>query len=395
MSLMKAHVQMQKAIGLIEEYDCSQPLSLYLKNYFHLHKNMGSRDRKTIQDLLFAYYRFSRGFQNMSLEKTIALCAWRSDSELLREFSEFWMKNILGENFAEDSTSGNKIEILHKSGWHFMEENIFPFKEKISPEIERKELFASIFTPPATWIRCKKKFVPKIKSELEKSGIDFFLSEHSPDAIGFEKPLNLTPLKSFQNGWFEIQDLSSQLTGTLFQPQKQERWWDCCAASGGKSLLLKDIEPGIPLLCTDNRENILQNLKNRFERAGITDYECRKADLVSNSLNKNLLFDGIILDAPCTGSGTWARNPERLSCADENMITHYSALQRKIIEHVAPHLKRGKPLIYITCSVYAEENEVLINSIAEPFGFTVSEEKYLKGYQYKADVMYGARLLKQ
>jgi len=388
-------VQMQKAIGLIEGYDCRQPLSLYLKNYFHLHKNMGSRDRKTMQDMLFAYYRFSRGFENVSLEKAISLCTWLSDSVLLREFSEYWMKNILGENFAELSTSANKIEMLQKSGWHFLEENIFPFKEKISPEIETKELFASIITPPATWIRCKKKFTPQIKSELEKSGIVFFLSEHSPDAIGFEKPLNLTLLKSFRNGWFEIQDLSSQLTGTLFQPQKQEHWWDCCAASGGKSLLLKDIEQSIPLLCTDNRENILQNLKNRFERAGITDYECRKADLLSDSLNEKVLFDGIILDAPCTGSGTWASNPERLSCADENMIAHYSTLQRKIIEHIVPHLKPGKPLIYITCSVYAEENEVLTNQIAELFGFSIAEEKYFKGFHYKADVLYGARLVKK
>jgi 16S rRNA (cytosine967-C5)-methyltransferase len=82
---------------------------------------------------------------------------------------------------------------------------------------------------------------------------------------------------------YQIQDLSSQKTGNYFEPHKYDYWWDCCAASGGKSLLLHNLEPNIELLVSDIRENSLNNLQERFQLAGIKKYHLKVIDLLQNN----------------------------------------------------------------------------------------------------------------
>src|SRR3546814_15861376 len=84
-------------------------------------------------------------------------------------------------------------------------------------------------------------------------------------------------------------------------------------------------------------------------------------------------FDGIILDAPCTGSGTWGRTPEMLSAFDKGSIGRFAALQRQLAARAIKHLKPGKPLIYITCSVFAEENEGVVGYLQDTFGLDVEQ----------------------
>src|SRR5690606_19545575 len=102
---------------------------------------------------------------------------------------------------------------------------------------------------------------------------------------------------------------------------------------------------------------------------------------------------GIILDAPCTGSGTWGRTPEMLSAFDSQAIGRFAALQRKLAAQAVKHLKPGKPLIYITCSVFAEENEGVVNYLRETHGLNVQQMAVLHGYRHKADSMFVARLV--
>src|SRR5690606_7324437 len=136
-----------------------------------------------------------------------------------------------------------------------------------------------------------------------------------------------------------------------------EHWWDACAGAGGKSLLLLDQSAGVNLLVSDTRRSILRNLDERFDAAGIKSYRQKIIDLRNDTATVlgDEQFDGIILDAPCTGSGTWGRTPEMLSAFDSQAIGRFAELQRQLATRVIRHLKPGKPLIYITCSVYAEE----------------------------------------
>jgi 16S rRNA (cytosine967-C5)-methyltransferase len=191
-----------------------------------------------------------------------------------------------------------------------------------------------------------------------------------------------------------VQDFSSQQTAQYFKPQKWESWWDACAASGGKSLLLHDLEPTVKLVVSDIRESILTNLDERFREAGILKYQTKLLDLTQNNdlILHDYTFDGIILDAPCSGSGTWGRTPEMISQFDTHKIEFFQRLQQSIARNVAKHMKPGKPIIYITCSVFKAENEDVVNFMIKELGLKLEQQTVLKGYENKADTMFVARL---
>src|SRR5690606_18686695 len=135
------------------------------------------------------------------------------------------------------------------------------------------------------------------------------------------------------------------------------------------------------LLVSDTRRSILRNLDERFDAAGIKSYRQKIMDLThdATAVLGDERFDGIILDAPCSGSGTWGRTPEMLSAFDSRSIGHFAALQRQLAAQVIKHLKPGKPLIYITCSVFAEENEGVVRHLQDVYGLDVEQAGLLPG----------------
>jgi len=222
------------------------------------------------------------------------------------------------------------------------------------------------------------------------------ITEHT---IALPNGTNLNSLfsdNSFPVKPYEVQDLSSQKTAGYFRPNRYEHWWDACAASGGKSLLLFSEQPDIKLLVSDIRESVLDNLDERFIAAGLRTYQKKLIDLTKNADPEihHYEFDGIILDAPCTGSGTWGRTPEMISQFEEYKIQGFQNLQMTIAANVIKYLKQGKPLIYITCSVFREENEEIISWLQKSHGMQLEAYELIKGYENKADTMFVARLIK-
>ena len=200
-----------------------------------------------------------------------------------------------------------------------------------------------------------------------------------------------------------VQDYSSQQVAAFLKPlqgDQQLSVWDCCAASGGKSILAKDTLKDIQLTVSDIRKSILINLEKRFAAAGIKAYTAKVADLTSPSLTSHLspltshppLFDLIICDAPCSGSGTWARTPEQLYYWKEESLDYYTTLQRKILSNVIPSVKPGGHLLYITCSVFKRENEAMVDEIKKRFNLKLLKMEVLKGYDKKADTLFAALL---
>ena len=98
----------------------------------------------------------------------------------------------------------------------------------------------------------------------------------------------------------------------------------------------------------------------------------------------------IIADVPCTGSGTWSRTPEQLFFFDEKDISKYSSLQKKILTNTIPRLKAGGWLLYVTCSVFREENEGNVKFIEETFAVSLQKQELLIGYEIKADTLFVA-----
>ncbi|MCA6456148.1 MAG: RsmB/NOP family class I SAM-dependent RNA methyltransferase, partial [Chitinophagaceae bacterium] len=106
-------------------------------------------------------------------------------------------------------------------------------------------------------------------------------------------------------------------------------------------------------------------------------------------------FHMVLCDAPCSGSGTWGRTPEQLSFFTEQKITAYADLQRKILSNVLPQVAKGGYLLYITCSVFRQENEEQVQFILQQDGFELVKMELLKGYDVKADSMFAALVRKE
>ncbi|HXA81258.1 MAG TPA: RsmB/NOP family class I SAM-dependent RNA methyltransferase, partial [Opitutaceae bacterium] len=177
-----------------------------------------------------------------------------------------------------------------------------------------------------------------------------------------EKDLFRTP--EFQAGAFEIQDLASQFVGHACAPQPGETWWDACAGAGGKTLHLADLMQNKGLVwASDRSARRLTALKQRTARAKIFNYRTAPWD-GSARLPTKTKFDGILVDAPCSGVGTWQRNPHARWTTTTTDVRELAAVQLQLLNHAAPALKPGGRLIYSVCTLTRSETTAVAEAFA-------------------------------
>jgi len=372
---------------ILSEYKGEEPFASFLKKYFSQNKKYGSRDRRQVSHLCYCYFRPGKALLNIPLEEGIVvglfLCS-AEPNEILEQLKPGWNKKI-GLPVREKLLMINDLLLIG---------NVFPWKEELSEGIDHEKLCESFFIQPGLFLRLRPRHETTVKTKLLDHGINF--SEINsvclslPNASKIENVIDLDKEAV-------IQDLNSQQTGSVLKNFKSQKSnlkstvWDCCAGSGGKSLMVYDIEAGIELTVSDVRESILANLKKRFTKAGIKNYKSLIADLTQSNLKSQISnFDLIICDAPCTGSGTWSRTPEQLYFFNDKKIDQYAALQKKIVSNIIPRLKRDGSLLYITCSVFKKENEEVVEFITSKPGLKLMKMELLKGYDKKADTMFVA-----
>lgn len=176
-----------------------------------------------------------------------------------------------------------------------------------------------------------------------------------------EKPGALWNTAVFEEGLFEAQDAGSQVIAELVAPPPGGKVLDACAGAGGKTLAIAAMMKGKGrIFATDVHAEKLDNLRERARRAGANNVQ-----VVTHEVTHT--FDRILVDAPCTGSGTWRRNPEaKIHSAPED-VPRMAALQLEIASKVVPLLVPGGRLIYATCSLFPEENEEVVAALRARF----------------------------
>ncbi|MEJ8844781.1 Fmu (Sun) domain-containing protein [Lacibacter sp. H375] len=376
---------------IITAYNGAEPFASHLKKQFAANKKFGSKDRKQITQLCYSYFRLGKSLPEISMEERILaglFLSSRTSNELLQHLKPEWNDII-------ETSREKKTELLNSV---VDAPSVFPFANELSDGIDVDEFAFSHLQQPDLFLRIRPGRKETVLHQLKAADISFqLIGENTvalPNATKIEDVVML-------NKDSVVQDYSSQRVGEFLGNLKSEienqKWnvWDCCAASGGKSIMAKDILGDIDLTVSDVRETILINLKKRFQEAGIRNYKSFVADLSNSSfITHHSLFDLIIADVPCSGSGTWGRTPEQLSFFQTSSIETYSILQRNIISNTVGQLKPRGYFLYITCSVFKRENEDSVVWMQEDLKLKLVKQEVIKGYSVKADTMFAALLKK-
>lgn len=404
---MKFFAHLNTAVQVVQQYKGQQPFGIFIKDFFRQDKKYGSRDRKSISHLCYCYFRLGKSFAALPVaERMVAglfLCSTAAN-EMLEQLKPAWngqaglavVEKIL---LVQASTGPGDAGSVSSAG------AIFPWKEELSEGIDHVAFSASFLVQPQLFLRIRPGKEGVVTQKLKGAGISYDMP--APHCIGLPNASKIDEL-FLLNKEVVVQDYSSQRVGEFLQAVKPAQAsgtraatapfpvWDCCAASGGKSILAWDVLGGIDLTVSDIRESIIANLKKRFAEAGITQYRSFVADLSNPQVAIALpvLPHLIIADVPCSGSGTWSRTPEQLYYFDTAAIVRYRDLQRKIVSRVLDMLPPGGQFLYITCSVFREENEEVVQFMQERFGLEVMKMALLKGYDRQADTMFAALLKK-
>ena len=206
----------------------------------------------------------------------------------------------------------------------------------------------------------------KLQNNLQELEIETESIKGYPQALKLVKRTNVFITEAFKNGWFEVQDASSQKVAKFLNPKPGTRVVDTCAGAGGKSLHIASLmENKGQVIALDIYENKLKELKRRAKRNGAHNIETRTID--SSKVIKKLIHkaDKILIDAPCSGIGGLKRNPDSKWKLQPEFLESIKKTQKEILDSYSRMVKPGGQMVYATCSILPSENEKQIQDFLE------------------------------
>jgi len=330
------------------------PIDTFLRNYFRKHKSIGSKDRKEITENLYKLIRW-RGLIDFLSKKPIC---FEEQIEKLQNF-DF-------NKFIKDKTIPIHIRLSFPKDYY---EKI---KQSYSEEKAYEFCLTSNEMAPTTIRSNPLKIDREVLFELLKKKYDVTKCKKSQFGIIFNKKINFFFADEFKKGFFEIQDEASQLVANLINPKPKDHILDYCCGAGGKTLAFahKLANTG-QIYLHDIREFIMLEAKKRLKRAGVQNFQIKTPRALKKVKQK---MDWIILDVPCSGSGTLRRNPNMKWAFKIDELENLISLQKKIFDKAFSYLKPDGKIIYITCSIFPDENEKQINSFIKKYNLKIENK---------------------
>ncbi len=224
----------------------------------------------------------------------------------------------------------------------------------------------------------KKDLQLKLQSEDIQTE---FLPNH-PSALKLVERANVFKTEAFKNGWFEVQDASSQLVADFLDVKPGMKVIDTCAGAGGKTLHLASLmENKGQLIAMDIYESKLKKLKVRARRNGVHNVDLKVIDSTKPIKKLYGKADRVLIDAPCSGLGVLRRNPDAKWKLEPEFIDNIKQTQQQVLQQYSKMVKPGGKMVYATCSVLPSENqkqvdEFLVSDSGKDFTF-VKDKKVL------------------
>jgi 16S rRNA (cytosine967-C5)-methyltransferase len=368
--IMRLGGRVQAAIEVLKDMaKRKRPVAETLRDWGNAHRFAGSGDRAAIGNIVYdalrnrasTAYRMDSDKPRRLVMGTL-LCHWEYDAAKLAAAFE-------GDKFAPDGLSEKELLSFTSQGINDAPLHVqgdipewcqSSFEANFDEEW-LNEAKAMTHRPPVDLrVNTLKSQRDKVARALQKTGAvatEIALNGlRIPAGDGFYRQPNVQAEAGFQKGQFEIQDEGSQIVSELALAKPGEQVLDFCAGAGGKTLALAAaMENQGQLHAYDSDKHRLKPIYERIRRAGTRNVQVHAPDDDLASLVGTM--DKVVIDAPCTGSGTWRRRPDaKWRLSPENLERRLQE-QEEVLSQGAPFVRPGGCLIYITCSVLPEENE--------------------------------------
>lgn len=297
--------------------------------------DLSPRDRRWISETVFAYFRW---------------LGWLDEGRPL----ERRLDQALGlaDHFARRPESFPDDELVARAVAPWVRE-VMDLPSAWARALQR---------PPQLWLRARPGTAAALALKL--GGPQVILPGVVADSLRYLGLLDLFRTPEFHRGEFEIQDVASQAVGWCCRPSPGETWWDACAGEGGKTLHLADLMRNKGLLwASDRAEWRLERLRQRAARARVFNFRTVEWDGGARRPT-GTLFDGILVDAPCSGVGTWGRNPQARWTTTPADVAELAERQFQLLDHCAPALKPKGRLVYAVCTLTRAETDAVADRFA-------------------------------
>jgi 16S rRNA (cytosine967-C5)-methyltransferase len=349
-----------------------------MDRYFRAHRNMGARDRAEVAETVYGCLRARR------LLEHVCGCSPAPSQELVA--AQLLMGRGLSARALEEmGYTGDARGLAERA--RSLDPSALPLAVRASlPDwlaerwvaelgpSETETLAAALGVPASVDLRANsfKATREEVAAALAAEGFTADPTPLSPFGLRLRKRAPLFQTAAFRKGLFEVQDEGSQLVSLLVDAQPRERVVDLCAGGGGKTLHLGALMANSgTVYAMDTHTRRLQETRRRLARAGLHNVRLVAIESESDAHVKRLRgsIDRVLVDAPCSGTGTLRRNPD--AKWREVDLPALAALQRRILAAGAELLKPGGRLVYATCSLLREENaDVVDGFLAAASGFT-------------------------
>ena len=356
---MTPAARVQAAIEILDEViaaarDDGPPADTIVTRYFKHRRYAGSKDRRAVRELVFRAIR--RSAERPASGRAAMLGIGDDEPALLEHFGVGRGPEALQES-EQTAPPGTVPEWL---------------KSELSPLVAGDE-----------WATLLERAPLDVRVNIARASREDLLEQFegaqptplSPWGIRLLADVRVDDHPAYAAGLIEVQDEGSQLIALACAPVKGERILDLCAGAGGKSLALAAAAPGTHILASDTNRGRLSKLAPRAERAGAA-IETR---LLSPPRELDDLADWresaelVLVDAPCSGSGTWRRNPEGRWRLTSERLDRLVLLQRRLLDMAAEMVKPGGRLVYAVCSLLSREGAVQIDRFLEAHSSWISE----------------------
>ena len=348
------------------------PADQQLGAWLRRHPSLGARDRRWLSDRVYDVLRHGRAYESFLEEGD------RAESDGQSSASGERLPGLM--RLSEALRSNAEPEAVAYRQWLEQQPPAVCFslpdwlwEGLAATHGEQAEALAATLLLPAIEIRSNllKGKATALQKKLAEAGVAADTVPEVPAALRVTGRPALTRLPLFENGWFELQDAGSQAIAECGAARRGERVIDFCAGAGGKTLALAArMRNQGQVLAFDTDEARLSRLGPRLKRAGVDIVtQMRLKDSTDARLARYQGWaDLVLVDAPCSGSGTLRRHPDLKWRLQPDDVDHYQQLQRTIVLAALRLLRPGGRLVYATCSLLADENAQQMQWLAERLG---------------------------